>query len=179
MVTRAGPQGAAGAKEEPVVAMGARRTVCPATCDRCVRAAPGRESAGYRLQLPSGSQRRPATVSARRQVCPRSESNRPAKCLKLPQLQQGHSRSTPGHTPTNPGGTLSCSPPEPEQRRAISDSHIRRQGASPESRNAAQPAARGDARKRRSCGTRAGGPQIPPCAPPAFPLAGRVVHRLG
>ena len=83
MVTRVGPEGAAGAKEEPVASVGARRTVCPVTCDRCVRAAPWRESARYRRQLPSGSQRRPANVSARRWARPRSESKFLHKCLKV------------------------------------------------------------------------------------------------
>jgi hypothetical protein len=58
-------------------------------------ALPQRVKTGYRLPLPSGSQRRPADVSARRWECPRSESNHPRKCLKLPWDTGPEARSTP------------------------------------------------------------------------------------
>ena len=67
-----------GSTEEPCV----RRAAVGAS-QHC----PGRASSRCRLPLPSGSQRMPASASARRWVCPRSESKSPRKCLKLQQVQ--------------------------------------------------------------------------------------------
>lgn len=57
MGIRVGPQGTTGAKEEGVVAVGARKSRVSGKLRSCIPALPQRVSTGYRLPPPSGSQR--------------------------------------------------------------------------------------------------------------------------
>ena len=125
MGIRAGPQGTTGAKEEAVVAVGARKNRVSGKLRSCIPAPPRRVSTGYRLPPPSGSQRMQAGLSepraaaisgcrfvrrrtrakasARRWECGGRSRSLRVSAGKYSRSNNDIGLSTPSHTPTAVG----------------------------------------------------------------------------